>query len=62
MKAVSFWIHSLSLTNMKNSLDIEFITRCLPILTSLTLTYGIKNVGTDELFPKDKRGGGEFHR
>ena len=41
---------------MKHSLNMEFITKCLPILTSITLTYGMKNVGTDELFPKDKRG------
>lgn len=47
---------------MKHSLNMQFVTKYLPILTSITLTYGMKNVGTDELFPKDKRGGGEFHR
>lgn len=41
---------------MKNSLDMDFITKNLPLLTSLTLTYGMKNIGTDELFPKDKKG------
>lgn len=56
LNAVSHWIHTLTLTNMKTSLDIDFITKNLPLLTSLTLTYGMKNIGTDELFPKDKKG------
>lgn len=43
---------------MKNSVDVQLISKHLPLLTSLSITYGSKNIGTDELFPKNKRGGG----
>jgi len=45
LSVCSPWIHTLSITSMKSSLDIELITSYLPLLTELTLSYGLKNVG-----------------
>jgi len=39
------WIHTLNISQMKHSLDMELINTYLPMLTELTLSYGLKNLG-----------------
>lgn len=47
LKPASSWIRQLKIFNMLQPLDMELITRLLPCLTSLALTYGMKNSGME---------------
>ncbi|KAL4433130.1 hypothetical protein ABPG74_010825 [Tetrahymena malaccensis] len=47
LKAAASWIHTLNLQNINQNIDIDFICKYLPLLTSLTLTYGTKYSGMD---------------
>ncbi|KRW99664.1 hypothetical protein PPERSA_03465 [Pseudocohnilembus persalinus] len=62
LNACAYWVHTLNLTRIRNSaeLDLELIVKYLPVLTNLTVSYGMKSIETDELFPNDKKT--EFQR
>ena len=47
LKAAASWIHSLCIHNINSTLDVDLLARNLPLLTSLTLTYGTKYSGMD---------------
>lgn len=49
LRATSSWIHTLNIQGIHsvNEIDIDFICKSLPLLTSLSLAYGAKTSGME---------------
>ena len=45
LQVSAFWVTSIDLKSMKTSLNIKRICKYLPLLTNLTLNFGIKYAG-----------------
>lgn len=47
LRAVACWVHTLNINNINATLDLDLLVKYLPLLTSLSLTYGTKYAGMD---------------